>query len=162
MSSSCDLTDSSLPGSYVHEISQAKILEWLAISFCIQRPENNLKILLSKLCACMLSHFNCVCLRCYRPVHQAPLSMGFSRQEYWSGLPFAAPGDFPNPGTELETHVSCILQTSCCFCFFFTVSITLEAQVSKWWSLFKQTMECDSTATNKEVGLYIDDSMCKA
>ena len=30
--------------------------------------------------------------------HQAPLSMGFSRQEYWSGLPFPSPGDLPNPG----------------------------------------------------------------
>ena len=30
--------------------------------------------------------------------HQAPLSMGFSRQEYWSGLPFPFPGDLPNPG----------------------------------------------------------------
>ena len=31
---------------------------------------------------------------------QAPLSMGFSRQEYWSGLRFPSPGDLPNPGTE--------------------------------------------------------------
>ena len=31
-------------------------------------------------------------------VHQVPLSMGFSRQEYWSGLPFPSPGDFSNPG----------------------------------------------------------------
>ena len=31
---------------------------------------------------------------------QAPLSMGFSRQEYWSGLPFPPPGDLPNPGIE--------------------------------------------------------------
>ena len=30
--------------------------------------------------------------------HQAPLSMGFSRQEHWSGLPFTSPGDLPNPG----------------------------------------------------------------
>ena len=30
--------------------------------------------------------------------HQAPLSMGFSRQEYWSGLPFSSPGDLPDPG----------------------------------------------------------------
>ena len=30
--------------------------------------------------------------------HQAPLSMGFSRQEYWSELPFPSPGDLPNPG----------------------------------------------------------------
>ena len=32
--------------------------------------------------------------------HQAPLFMGFSRQEYWSGLPFPSPGDLPNPGIE--------------------------------------------------------------
>ena len=32
--------------------------------------------------------------------HQAPLSMEFSRQEDWSGLPFPSPGDLPNPGTE--------------------------------------------------------------
>ena len=32
--------------------------------------------------------------------HQAPLSVGFSRQEYWSGLPFPSPGDLPDPGIE--------------------------------------------------------------
>ena len=32
--------------------------------------------------------------------HQAPLSMGFSRQEYWSGLPFPSPEDLPDPGIE--------------------------------------------------------------
>ena len=31
---------------------------------------------------------------------QAPLSMGFSRQEYWIGLPFPTPGDLPDPGIE--------------------------------------------------------------
>ena len=31
---------------------------------------------------------------------QAPLSMGFPRQEYWSGLPFPSPGDLPDPGME--------------------------------------------------------------
>ena len=35
--------------------------------------------------------------------YQAPLSMGFSRQEYWSGLPFPSPGDLPHPGVELES-----------------------------------------------------------
>ena len=35
--------------------------------------------------------------------HQAPLSMGFSRQEYWSGLPFPSPGDLPNPRIELRS-----------------------------------------------------------
>ena len=33
-------------------------------------------------------------------VHQAPLSMGFSSQKYWSGLPFPTPEDLPDPGTE--------------------------------------------------------------
>ena len=32
--------------------------------------------------------------------YQAPLSVGFSRQEYWSGLPFPSPGDIPDPGME--------------------------------------------------------------
>ena len=31
---------------------------------------------------------------------QAPLSMGFSKQEYWSGLPCSPPGDIPDPGTK--------------------------------------------------------------
>ena len=34
----------------------------------------------------------------------APPSMGFSRQEYWSGLPFPSPGDLPNPEIELRSH----------------------------------------------------------
>ena len=42
--------------------------------------------------------------------HQAPLSMGFSRQEYWSGLPFPTPRDLSNPGTKLESPVSLALQ----------------------------------------------------
>ena len=42
-------------------------------------------------------------------VCQAPLSMGFSRQEYWSGLPCPLPGDLPDWGTETLTHVSPVL-----------------------------------------------------
>ena len=38
--------------------------------------------------------------------HQAPLSMEFSRQEYWSGLPFPTPGDLPDPGMESSSLVS--------------------------------------------------------
>ena len=37
---------------------------------------------------------------------QAPLSMGFSRQEYWSRLPFLPPGDLPDPGIEPAFPVS--------------------------------------------------------
>ena len=35
--------------------------------------------------------------------HQAPMSMGFSKQEYWSGLPFPSPGDLPDPEIELAS-----------------------------------------------------------
>ena len=42
--------------------------------------------------------------------HQAPLSMGFSRQEYWSGLPCPPPGDLPDPGTEPMSPVVPALQ----------------------------------------------------
>ena len=41
--------------------------------------------------------------------HQAPLSMGFSWQEYWSGLPFPPPGDLHNPGTEPTSLAGCLL-----------------------------------------------------
>ena len=38
--------------------------------------------------------------------HQAPLSMGFSRQQYWTRLPWSPPGDLPNPGTESRSLTS--------------------------------------------------------
>ena len=38
--------------------------------------------------------------------HQAPLSMGFSRQEYWNGSPFPPPGDLPDPGIKPRCPVS--------------------------------------------------------
>ena len=54
------------------------------------------------MCACVQSHFNCVQLfvTSWTIAHQAPLSMKFSRQESWSGLPFPPPGDLPNPGVK--------------------------------------------------------------
>ena len=54
---------------------------------------------------------------------QAPLSMGFSRQEYWSGLPFPTLVDLPNPGTEPMSLMSPVLAVR-----FFTTSTTWEAQ----------------------------------
>ena len=49
---------------------------------------------------CMLSRFICVQLSVtlWTVAHQVPLPMGFSRQEYWSGLPCPPPGDLPEPG----------------------------------------------------------------
>ena len=42
--------------------------------------------------------------------HQAPPSMGFSRQEYWSGLPFPSSGDLPDPGIEPTPLAASVLQ----------------------------------------------------
>ena len=54
------------------------------------------------LSVCVISCFNHVqlCATLWTAVHQSPLSMGFSRQEYQSGLPCPPPGDLSNPGTE--------------------------------------------------------------
>ena len=41
-----------------------------------------------------------LCATPWTVAYQGPLSMGFSRQVYWSGLPFPSPGDLPNPGIE--------------------------------------------------------------
>ena len=59
-------------------------------------------------CACMQSHFSHVQLfatPCAVAL-QAPLSMGFSRQEHWSRLPFPSPGGLPNQGTEPTSLMS--------------------------------------------------------
>ena len=83
--------------------------------------------------------------------HQALLSMGFSRQEYWMGLPFPTPGDLPKPGIKPGSLMSPALAGG-----FFTTSPTWEAQtvrrglsiswfdglyenaIIKWWTKFCQ------------------------
>ena len=68
-----------------------------------------------KLCACVRAGVHARMPSCsamsnsaipWTAALQAPLSMGFFRQEYWCGLPFPPPGDLPNPGT--KTHISCV------------------------------------------------------
>ena len=65
------------------------------------------------LCA-LLSCSSCVrlCATLWTADFQAPLSMGFSRQEYCSGLPFPLPGYLPNPGIEPTSPVALALQVS--------------------------------------------------
>ena len=74
--------------------------------------------------AIVLSHFSCVQLFAilWTVVLQAPLSLGFSRQEYWSGLPFPPPADLPDPGMEPTSLTSPALAG-----VFFTTSATWEA-----------------------------------
>ena len=63
---------------------------------------HNNKYLHYYLCVCMLSCFSHIRLLAtlWTVAHQALLSMEFSRQEYWSGLPFPSPGDLPKPEIE--------------------------------------------------------------
>ena len=75
----------------------------------------------------MLSHFSCGHLSAtlWTVAYQAPLSMGFSRQEYWSGLPWPPPGDLPDPGIKPASLASPALAGG-----FFTASTTQEAHKS--------------------------------
>ena len=68
----------------------------------LQVPQEKLN--LGRGCVCMLSHFSHVRLFAilWTVARQAPLSMGFSREEYWSGLPFLSPGALPDLGIELR------------------------------------------------------------
>ena len=73
---------------------------------------------------CMLSCFSLVQLfmTLWTVAHQAPLSMGFSRWEYWNGLPCPPPGDLPDPRIEPTPLLSSALADR-----FFTTSATREA-----------------------------------
>ena len=78
------------------------------------------------MCVCVCTNFICVQLfaTLWTIVGQAPLSTGFSRQEYWSGLPCPSPGDLPDPGIEPTSLTSSALAVRP-----FTTSTTWEALV---------------------------------
>ena len=82
----CDPIDGSPSGSPVPGILQARTLEWVAISF-----SNAWKWKVE------VKSFSCVRLLAtpWTAAHQAPPSMGFSRQEYWSGVPLPSPHSLP-------------------------------------------------------------------
>ena len=78
----CDPIDGSPPGSPVPGILQARTLEWVAISFS---NAWKWKVKVKSLSSVQLFATP------WTAAHQAPLSMGFSRQEYWSGVPLPSP-----------------------------------------------------------------------
>ena len=206
MSHCCDPMNCSPPDSTDHEIFQARILEWVAISFsswssqprdqtCISyigrwilyhwANREDLVITLSSVqslshvwllatpwtaqptrflrpwdfpgkstgvgCHCLLrlfSYTNLIMLRCvhacilsdvrhfvtpWTVAYQAPLSVGFFRQEYWSG--FLSPGDIPNPGIEPNSCVSTALTDR----FFITAPLSKQGSFLLFpvcWVLF--------------------------
>ena len=129
--SDCSLVSCSPPGSSVYGISQVRILEsgWhflLQGIFLTQRSNppllrrqvyslplshtGNLLLLLLLLLSC-LSRVR-LCATPWTAAHQAPLSMGFFRQECASGLPFPPPGDLPDPEVEPACPVHPALQVN--------------------------------------------------
>ena len=92
----CDPIDSSPPGSPVPGILQARTLEWVAISF-----SNAWKW---KVKVKSLSRGRLLATP-WTAAHQAPPSMGFSRQEYWSGVPLPSPNVRPETIKLLEENI---------------------------------------------------------
>ena len=91
--------------------------------------------------ACLLIHFSCVWFfaTLWTVVYQAPLSMGFSRQEYWSGLPCPPPGDLPDPGIKPVSLMSPTLAGG-----FFITSATWQAMVHQFQFQFSRSVVSDS------------------
>ena len=83
--------DCSLPGSSVHGIFQARVLEWVAIAFSVYLLRllfDDGKLLVAQSCPTLSNPWTVS--------HHAPLSIEFSSLEYWRGLPFPSPGDLPD------------------------------------------------------------------
>ena len=121
---SCTHTDSD---GFVKGVSSD---DFLSTNYQILLPYLSRRISFSSplsLRVCMRSRFSTVWLfaTLWTVAHQPPLSIGFSRQEYWSELPFPSPGDLPKLGVELASPVSPALAGG-----FFTTEQTGKPQ--KW------------------------------
>ena len=81
----CDPIDGSPPGSPVYGILKARTLDWVAISFS--------NVWKWKVKVKSLSRVRLLATQ-WTAAYQAPPSKGFSRQEYWSGLPLPSPGEY--------------------------------------------------------------------
>ena len=92
----CDPMDCSLSGSPFPGTLRARTLEWVAISFS---NASKWKVKVKSLSRVQLF------VTPWTVAYHTPLSMGFSQQEYWSGLPFPFPEDLPDPGIERESHL---------------------------------------------------------
>ena len=105
----CDSIDSSPPGSPVPGILQARTLEWVAISFTSAWKWKVKVKLLSRVRLLATP---------WTAAYQAPPPMGFSRQEYWSGVPLPSPTQFlqcPLYQLRMSTCSWCIALSKLCF-----------------------------------------------
>jgi len=139
----CDPRDGSPPGSPVPGILQARTLEWVAISFS---NAEKWKVKVKSLsCVLLLS-------TPWTAAYQVPPSMGFSRQEYWSGVSLPSPPwrySFPN-----FEPVCCSMSSSDC-CFLSCIQISQEAGKVIWYShLFKNVPQFVVIHTVKDFSLF--------
>ena len=102
----CNPMGCTLPDSSIHGNFQARILEWVGTSFSrgSSRPRDRTQV--SRIATRLFTIWKWKWSRVrlfatpWTVAYQTALSVGFSRQEYWSGLPFPPPVDLPNPGIE--------------------------------------------------------------
>ena len=129
----CDPMDCSPPGSSIHGIFQARVLEWGAIAFSApawqadalpSEPPGKTQVKVKSLSRVRLFATP------WTVAYQSPQSMEFSRQEYWSVLPCLPPGDLPDPGIKPTSLMSPPLAGG-----LFTTSATWEAQLRPQASL---------------------------
>ena len=129
----CDPTDCSPTGSTVHGILQGRILEWVAMPFSRGSSETWVSCIAGRFSIiratreAQLSSVQSLSrarlfATLWTVAHQASLSMGFSREECWSGLPCPSLGDLPDPGIELTSLMSPALAGG-----FFNTSTTWKA-----------------------------------
>ena len=114
----CDPTDGSLPGSPIPGILQARTLEWVAISF-FNAWKWKVKVK-------SLSHVRLFATP-WTAAYQAPPSMGFSRQEYWSGVPLPSPAALL---TSLQYTGRALLTCPCSFSSTITFYMAFPPQIS--------------------------------
>ena len=82
----------------------------LALQICLYSPHSlELSVKKKRNMLCSISHV-LLCVTPWTAACQAPLSMGFPRKEYWSGLPLFPPGDLSDPGIEFMSLTSLALQ----------------------------------------------------
>jgi len=132
----CDPIDSSPPGSAVSGILQARTLEWVAISFS---NAWNWKVKVKSLSRVWLL------VTPWTAAHQAPPSMGFSKQEYWSGVPLSSPRKTSNSALLTTPKPLTVWITTNCGKFFkrWKYQTTWSASWEICMQVKKQLLELD-------------------
>ena len=113
---SCVIKKATRPPNFIAKKCYHLRLQQIMNLFVIVTSEITMHAKLLQLCLTFCDSMDLTC--------QAPLSMGFSKQEFWSGLPCPPPSDLPNPGTEP------VLTSPALAGGFFTTSTTWKSQIT--------------------------------